>query len=416
MSLDHDPPLASATTPPGGYAIPPQSLWALFLRFLRFGALAWGGPVAQIDMIRQEIVDQERWIDPAQFHRALAVYQALPGPEAHELCVYVGMRARGRWGGLLAGLGFMLPGFILMFALSWAYVSWGLGGNGVLAVFAAVQVAVAALIARAVWRIGGHVLRDRWLWAIAAIALVAQLAGVHFGLILGVGGLAYALTTLRSRVAASALVVVAGAGVGTWVWHTGWVGYEAFGEAGLREAGAIATASVPLLALFASGLKAGLLTFGGAYTVIPFLQRDAVGEGAWMSNAQFLDGLALSGLLPAPLVIFSTFVGYLGGGPWGAVAMTAGVFLPAFAFTLLGHDLMERLVQQPRLHAFLDGVTAAVVGLIAGTALALMRLSVDDLAALALFAVALAALFASTARLMIPAVIAGAALWGWLGA
>jgi chromate transporter len=367
-------------------------------------------------MIRHELVDEERWIDPVQFHRALAVYQVLPGPEAHELCVYLGMRARGRWGGVLAGLGFMLPGFVLMFALSWAYVRFGLGGDGLLGVFAAVQVAVAALIARAVWRIGGHVLRDRWLWAIGSIAFAAQLAGVHFGLILGVGGLAYALTTLRSRVAASALLALAGVGVGAWAWHAGWVGFEAFGTGGLREAGALATASVSLLALFASGLKAGLLTFGGAYMAIPFLQRDAVSQGAWMSNAQFLDGLALSGLLPAPLVIFSTFVGYLGGGPWGAVAMTAGVFLPAFAFTLLGHDLMERLVQQPRLHAFLDGVAAAVVGLIAGTALALMRLSVDDLAALVLFAVVLAVLFASKARLVIPAVIAGAALWGWLGA
>ena len=416
MSLDHDPSPAPGTAPITAYAIPRQSLWAVFLRFLRFGALAWGGPVAQIDMIRHELVEQERWIDPVRFHRALAVYQALPGPEAHELCVYFGVLARGRWGGLLAGLGFMLPGFVLMFALSWAYVRFGLGGEVVLAVFAAVQVAVAALIARAVWRIGGHVLRDRWLWAIGAIALVAQLAGVHFGLILGVGGLAYALTTLRSRVAASALLVVAGVGVGAWAWHAAWIGLEAFGTGDLREAGALATTSVSLLALFASGLKAGLLTFGGAYTVIPFLQRDAVSEGAWMGNAQFLDGLALSGLLPAPLVIFSTFVGYLGGGPWGAIAMTAGVFLPAFAFTLLGHDLMERLVQRPRLHAFLDGVTAAVVGLISGTALALMRLSVDDLAALLLFAVVLAVLFASKARLVIPAVIAGAALWGWLSA
>ena len=389
MSLDHDPSSAPATTPTGDYAIPPQSLWALFLRFLRFGALAWGGPVAQIDMIRQEIVDEERWIEPAQFHRALAVYQALPGPEAHELCVYVGMRARGRWGGVLAGLGFMLPGFLLMFALSWAYVRFGLGGDG---------------------------LRDRWLWAVAAIALAAQLAGVHFGLILGVGGLAYALAGQRPAAATPALLALAALGVGAWAGHTGWVGHEAFGTAGSGEAGAPAIGSVSLLALFASGLKAGLLTFGGAYTVIPFLQRDAVGQGAWMNNAQFLDGIALSGLLPAPLVIFSTFVGYLGGGPWGAVAMTVGVFLPAFAFTLLGHEFMERLVRQPRIHAFLDGVTAAVVGLIAGTALALMRLSVDGVADIALFAVALAALFASKARLLIPAVIAGAALWGWWSA
>jgi chromate transporter len=168
------------------------------------------------------------------------------------------------------------------------------------------------------------------------------------------------------------------------------------------------------LLLFWSGLKAGLLTFGGAYTAIPFLQRDAVSQGAWMSNSQFLDGLALSGLLPAPLIIFSTFVGYLGGGPWGAVAMTAGIFLPAFALTLLAHEPLERLVHQPRIRRFLEGVTAAVVGLIAATTVALMRVSLTGPEALLLFAIVLGLLFASRARLLVPAVIAGAALWGWV--
>src|SRR5688500_6244873 len=102
--------------------VPAEPLALLFLRFLRFGALAWGGPVAQIAMIRQELVDEEHWVDNAHFNRVLAVYQVLPGPEAHELCVYFGMRSGGRWGAVLAGLGFMLPGFVLMLLLSWAYV------------------------------------------------------------------------------------------------------------------------------------------------------------------------------------------------------------------------------------------------------------------------------------------------------
>lgn len=122
--------------------------------------------------------------------------------------------------------------------------------------------------------------------------------------------------------------------------------------------------------LFLSGLKAGLLTFGGAYTVIPFLRDNAVGRG-WMSDAQFLDGLALSGILPAPLIIFSTFVCYHGGGPLGALAMTAGIFLPAFCFTLFFHDQLERLVDHGALHSFLEGVSAGVVGLIAATTLEL---------------------------------------------
>jgi len=166
--------------------------------------------------------------------------------------------------------------------------------------------------------------------------------------------------------------------------------------------------------LFWFGLKAGLLTFGGAYTAIPFVQRDAVVNGGWMSNAQFLDGLALSGLLPAPLVIFATFVGYLGGGPWGAVAMTAGMFLPAFAFTLLGHAALERMLQRPGVNRFLEGVTAGVVGLIVGTTLALMKVSLTGPGALALFGVALAILFATRAKLAVPGLILAAASWGAL--
>lgn len=394
--------------------VPHESLPRLFLRFLRFGALAWGGPVAQIAMIRQALVDEERWISSAQFNRVLAVYQVLPGPEAHELCVYFGMRARGRLGGVLAGLGFMLPGFVLMFALSWAYVRYGMAMRGMAGVFAAVQVAVAALIVRAVFRIGGHVITDRWLWALAILATVAQLAGVHFGITLALAGMACLLARQGRFALATGVTALAAVAILAWTAQADdLAGFAMLGESAAVGADAIRTAGMSIPALFWSGLKAGLLTFGGAYTVIPFLQRDAVHQGAWMSNAQFLDGLALAGLLPAPLVIFSTFVGYVGGGPWGAVAMTAGVFLPAFGFTLLGHDALERLIHQPRIHRFLEGVTAGVVGLIAGTTIALLRVSLTGPEAVALFAVILAILFRSKARLVIPAVIAGAALWGW---
>jgi chromate transporter len=386
----------------------------LFLRFLRFGALAWGGPVAQIAMIRQELVDEERWVSGAQFNRVLAVYQVLPGPEAHELCVYFGMRSRGRWGGVLAGLGFMLPGFLLMFALSWAYVRYGLRTEGVAAVFAAVQVAVAALIVRAVVRIGEHVVTDRWLWGIAIGATVAQLAGIHFGIVLTVAGAVYLLAQRQFRWLAVALATLVMAGViGYAVAMGGLTGFAVL-SGNVADVEPVRQNGMPLQALFWSGLKAGLLTFGGAYTVIPFLQRDAVSHGAWMSNTQFLDGLALSGLLPAPLIIFSTFVGYLGGGPWGAVAMTIGIFLPAFAFTLVGHDALERLVHQPRIRRFLEGLTAGVVGLIAGTTLALLKVSLTGFEAVILFALVLGVLFASKAKWIIPVVIAAAAVWGWL--
>lgn len=378
-------------SPEAGPHTPPQEGYVrLFLRFLRFGALAWGGPVTQIAMIRQELVEEEKWISRERFNRVLAVYQVLPGPEAHELCVYFGLLAGGRLGGLLAGLGFMLPGFVLMFALSWFYVTFGLGSPLFAAVFYGCQPAVVALILRAVHRIAGHALTDRWLWGIAAGAAAATLLGVNFLATLALAGLIYAL--IKRQLTPS---------VGLFL--------------PLLFLNRVAAASMPsLLTLFGYGLRSGLLTFGGAYTVISFLQNDAVITGHWMTNAQFLDGLALSGILPAPLIIFSTFVGYLGGGPAGACALTAGIFLPAFAFTLIGHDYVERLVENRAAHAFLDGVTAGVIGLIAVTAVGLFRAAVTDAPRLIIFGLALTALYLWQAKASVVGVIFGAGLLGWL--
>ncbi len=371
---------------------PRESCFRLFLRFLRFGLLAWGGPVAQIAMIRQELVEEEHWISPERFNRVLAIYQVLPGPEAHELCVYFGMIARGRVGAILAGLGFMLPGFLLMFALSWFYVAYGITRPSFAGVFYGFQAAVAALIVRAVHRIGGHALTDYWLWSIAILAGVAQLSGMHFLLILSLAGLVYELIKRQRPSCAPAPMFLP-----------------------LLFLPQIALVAGPsLLALFGYGLRSGLLTFGGAYTVIPFLQHDAVIAGGWMSNEQFLDGLALSSILPAPLIIFATFVGYLGGGALGALALTVGIFLPAFSFTLIGHRYFERLVGNKSAHAFLDGVTAGVVGLITATSIGLFRAAVTDLPALGIFVAALLAVYSWKAKAGIAVVMSGAGLLGLL--
>jgi chromate transporter len=153
---------ASPAVPFAQAGVPREPCLKLFLRFLRFGALAWGGPVAQIAMIRQELVDEEHWISRERFNRVLAAYQVLPGPEAHELCVYFGMVSRGRIGGLLAGLGFMLPGLILMLVLSWFYLAYGINSPLFAGAFYGMQAAVGALVVRAVHRIGGHVLHEPW--------------------------------------------------------------------------------------------------------------------------------------------------------------------------------------------------------------------------------------------------------------
>lgn len=387
-------------------AIPHQGYGALFLRFLRFGALAWGGPVAQIAMIKRELVEEERWIPMERFNRALAVYQVLPGPEAHELCVYFGTLARGRIGGLLAGLGFMLPGLVLMLALSWVYVRYGIATSSFAAVFAGVQAAVLALIVRAVHRIGSHALHDRFLWGIALAAAAATLAGAHFAAVLLVAGVGYELIARKRWILAGVLAL---ATVGLVLAGTGQSGAE------LALAGRSTTAVPPGPGtLFVSGLRGGLLTFGGAYTAIPLLLNDSVDVGGWITHEQFLDGVALGGVLPAPLIIFATFVGYVAGGLLGGLALTAGIFLPAFGFTMLGHEHLERAMRHPALQRSLDGVTAGVVGLIAATTLRLAPDCVRDAESAAIFAAALLLLYRLRANWSVAAVIALAGLAGFL--
>lgn len=387
--------------------IPYQSPLRIFLRFLRFGLLAWGGPFAQIAMIRQELVEEEKWISPEKFNRVLSVYQALPGPEAHELCVYFGMIAGGRLGALLAGLGFMLPGFLLMLALSWFYVAYGIGSPLFQSAFMGMQPAVAALIVRAVHRIGGHALRENaGLWGIAFLAGIAQLLKLNFLVTLLAAGLIYAFAQRKQKV----LALVLAAGLLAWFVFNGITARPI--AQNLPDPNVTSTNTASLLTLFWSGLRSGLLTFGGAYTVIPFLQHDAVQVGGWMTNAQFLDGLALSGLLPAPLIIFSTFVGYVGGGLLGAIIITLAIFAPAFAFTMIGHDLVERLVDNQSAHAFLDGVTAGVVGLISATALSILSETVLGLHAWIIFSMALIALFVSKSKWTIAVVVLLAGLYG----
>jgi len=385
------------------------TLAAIFVRFLRFGLLAWGGPVAQIAMIKRELVEEEQWIGPERFNRLLAIYQVLPGPEAHELCVHFGMMKRGRMGGILAGLGFMLPGFVLILALAWIYQRLDLKQPAIATVFLGIQIGVIALIVRAVHRIGEHVLTDKWLWAAGIASAIASWLGVSFWIVLPAAGLFYALAA-AGRLALAATVAAVGAALAYWMTAP-------IGGPFTASAGPVQPASVTVLALFLSGLKAGLLTFGGAYTAIPFVRHDAVGRG-WVSDGQFLDSLALSGIIPAPLIIFATFIGYLAGGLGGALAITAGIFLPAFSFALLFYDRLERVVEDQRLHHFLEGVAAGVVGLIAVTALELgwkVAQSVPSLAiGAAIFALSIAILYWWKSKLNVLAVVLGAALLGSL--
>ena len=383
---------------------PALSLTELFLKFLRFGLLAFGGPVAQIAMIREALVDDERWISSVRFNRLLAVLQVLPGPEAHELCVHLGMVARGRWGGLLAGLGFMLPGFLLMLGVAWLYESWIAGQLGAGAAFLGIQIVILAVIARAVAKIGSHILVDRLLWLIAAACFAATLVGASFWIPLLAAGLCYAFAK-RPLIAVAVATLAA------------LLAIVLASDSGAARAPIVAASgAATTFAFFLAGLKGGLLTFGGAYTAIPYVRDDTVGRG-WLSDGVFLDGVALAGILPAPLVIFATFAGFVAGGWAGALAITAGMFLPAFAFSMIFFERLEQIAEHPGLHGLLAGVAAGVVGVIAATLVELGASTADRVstveAGLALFVVALGVAWLWKSKLAVPGLIVVGGLAGW---
>jgi chromate transporter len=264
----------------------------------------------------------------------------------------------GKLGGLAAGLGFTLPGFLLMFALSVLYVEADVSEHlGDL--FYGLTAAVGAIVARALVRLTGTFVTD----AVLAVIAVA----------------AFALTLFAD---ASFLLVLLGAGLVYELWTNGrrWVTRaNSVSVAPAVVVVLVGTVSLSLTAeIFWEGLKAGLLTFGGAFTVIPFLQEASVEDHGWLTEAEFVDGLAMSGVLPAPLIIFSTFVGYVAGGWAGALAMTFGIFLPAFVFPIFFHRGLVTVAENPRIRPFLLGVAAGVIGLIAAVTIEILEASVVD--------------------------------------
>src|SRR5262245_3556793 len=240
---------------------------SIFLRFLKFGFLAWGGPAAQIAMLKRECVDEEGWVSEETFKKTLAVYQVLPGPEGHEMSVYFGRIRGGKLGGFLAGLGFMLPGFVLMLGLSVAYVEADLAGH-LDELFYGLTAAVCAVVARAVVRLSGTFITD------VPLALI--------------GLAAFALTVLFD---ATFVLVLLGAGLAYELWTNAraWSGRTHSLSIGLPSALLVLAGAVTIsltAEIFWEGLKAGLLTFGGAFTVIPYLQDAAVQNQHWLTNDQ----------------------------------------------------------------------------------------------------------------------------------
>jgi chromate transporter len=380
---------APSGSPPHG-----DSPASIFARFLKFGLLAWGGPAAQIAMIKRECVDEEGWVDEETFKKTLAVFQVLPGPEAHELCVYFGRIRGGKLGAFLAGVGFMLPGFVLMLGLSILYVEADLAGH-LDEIFYGLTAAVGAIVARALVRLSRTFITDVPLAVIAVVGFaLTLLADVTFVLVLLGAGIAYELWTNAERWTRRANSIAIGPAVVVIL------------------IGAVTLSSSATI--FWEGLKAGLLTFGGAFTVIPFLQESSVDVHHWLTDSQFVDGLAISGILPAPLIIFSTFVGYIAGGLVGALLITLGIFLPAFVFPIFFHRGLVAIAENPRIRPFLLGVAAGVIGLIAAVTVHIVDTSVVDAYTAVLAVGAFAALQRWHGKLTVLYVVLGCGLIGTL--
>ena len=373
------------------------------LRFwLKLGFISFGGPAGQIAIMHTELVERRRWISEQRFLHALNYCMVLPGPEAQQLATYIGWLLHRSWGGVVAGALFVLPSLFILIVLSWIYLRFG-DVPLVAGVFYGLKPAVTALVLHAAHRIGSRALKNTWMWAIAAAAFVAIFAfdtpfpaivvaaGLvgHFGArrwptVFALGGghgsakQGYGPALIdddtpppeHARFSRRRLARVLAVGVGLWaivmaalVAAQGW-------NATLAQMGWFFT-------------KAALVTFGGAYAVLPYVYQGAVEQHQWLSGAQMIDGLALGETTPGPLIMVVAFVGFVGGwtrevlGPdalfagaaLAATVVTFFTFLPSFVFILAGGPLVEATHGKLGFTAPLSAITAAVVGVIVNLAL-----------------------------------------------
>ena len=369
------------------------------IRFwLKLGFISFGGPAGQIAIMHQELVERRRWIPEQQFLHALNYCMLLPGPEAQQLATYLGWLMHRTWGGILAGVLFVLPSLLILIAMSWLYVRFGQTPL-VAGLFYGIKPAVVAIVLHAAFRIGGRVLTNGWLWSIAIAAFVAlSVLRLPFPLVIAtaaaIGYLGGRLAperfqtteadvhqagdesdsdTINSVVPATTrmkrLAVVVVVGMLLWIipfslllfWF-GWSG------------------TLTQMAWFFT--KAAFLTFGGAYAVLPYVYQGAVTHYEWLSATQMIDGLALGESTPGPLIMIVSYVGFLGGylkslfgpqhqflaGATAAMVVTWFTFLPSFLFILAGAPIVESTRNQLQVTTPLTAITAAIVGVIVNLA------------------------------------------------
>ena len=370
--------------------------------WLKLGFLSFGGPAGQIALMHHELVERRRWISEKRFLHALNFCMLLPGPEAQQLATYIGWLMHRTRGGIAAGALFVLPSLLILIALSWLYVAFG-DVPVIAGAFYGIKPAVTAIVVFAAWRVGSRALTNSWTWSIAVLALVAvAVARMPFPLVIA---LAAAIGFVGGRIDPAKFSLRGG--------HGG--AHASFGPAvidddtptpshavfsrtrfarvlllsmalwvGTIAALALALGSDAVLTTMAWFFtQAALLTFGGAYAVLPYVFQGAVEQHHWLTAGQMIDGLALGESTPGPLIMVVAFVGFVGGwthavlggnslflsGAAAAVVVTWFTFLPSFSFVLLGGPLIESTHGDLRFTAPLTGITAAVVGVIVNLAL-----------------------------------------------
>jgi len=347
-----------------------MTLRALLLYFLRLGTIGFGGPIALAGAMQRDLVETRGWFTREDYLRGHALAQLAPGPLAAQLAMYLGWLRGGAFGAALVGIAFVLPSLLMVLAISFAYTRAGGAMSAVLsAAFYGIGAAVIAVIARSAWKLVRLTLaRDFILWFIFAINAVVTAVTEREVILL---------------IIASGMVML------------------------IRARPMLA---VPLLEIGWFFAKAGAFIFGSGLAIVPFLYGGVVREYGWLDERQFLDAVAVAMITPGPVVITVAFIGYLVRGTPGALVAAAGVFVPCYLFVIGPAPFYERIAGNARVVAFVNGITAAATGAIAGAAVVLAKRAIVDLHTLAIFAIALL-LLTFVRRIPEPVVILAAGVW-----
>lgn len=374
------------------------TLRQLLAYMLRLGTIGFGGPVALVGYMHRDLVEARRWISEADYREGLALAQLAPGPMAAQLAIYLGYVHYGIRGATLAGLVFVIPSFIMVLLLGWAYQLYG-GIGWMQAVFYGVGAAVIGIIAISAYKLTTKsVGKDGLLWAIYLLL---------------------AATTVITESESAWLFL--GAGVLVWLWRAPprrWPGQGPLAGLAVEPLAAAATtaSAIDWSLLTQIGVffaKAGAFVFGSGLAIVPFLYGGVVTETHWLTERQFVDAVAVALITPGPVVITVGFIGYLIAGFPGACVAALATFLPCYLFTIIPAPYFKKYGKLPAIIAFVDGVTAASVGAITGAVIVLAKRSLID-APTVLIAVATALLLRRFKKLQEPVIVLGAALIGLL--